>query len=1701
MRRHILLLVILLSCLAARGQTIIDLADIDLSGLPQPTTAKALRYWFNDDAATVQTASQLSGKTMIDVSGLMEGLHTLHYQVIDNEDGVAYVGSGLFLKVAHSTSLSVKSMRYWFDDDDSTVQTAAGTTGTYTLDVNGLTEGLHTLHYQLIDESGVAAYVGSGFFICTGSSIGSETVKAKKLMYWFDDETTMRHTDIGEGAQLVDASALIDGLHTLHYQVLCNNGQMTPAMSTLFLRVSADTGTTVAKNLLYWFDDEQNATETEITNGVQLLDASKLIEGLHTVHYQIANSNGTLGAPYSSIFLKMNWDTSSTTAKSLRYWYDDELTATETAISNGTQTLDAARLVDGLHTVHYQIVDSNGTLGAPASSVFLKMDASAYTTAKSLRYWFDDNAATVATTSVAGGTQTLDVSALSTGLHTLNYQLIDSKGRVTAPVTRLFMKNFDKVLADGYNRVTKYQYWLNMNSQAMQTVELDATANPYTLIALLPMQKEPIQSSQFHFEVTNDVPTIYAKNTLHVRFYDAQNYFTDGDKQFVDYSVKQEITEVDALVNGERKIVDSPVENSIRWFMFYAEEGDTVAFRTDQAATLQVFSPEGEEVYSAQGSTAVKYGGCHTWMDGTYCVALHDVTGSKPNISLDFRHLAKYDVVSYDVATVGNGGCSTITFKGNGFRDLYAVDFISASNDSIHSFSIGHESDGTTSVTADFTDAELGKYTVLFHFTEGKKYFYDAITVEEAKPIELATEVTFPRSFGHVVTYTCKITNNGNMTAYAVPIYTWLKSKTKDGIYHIEYDGLDLPGLFDGIGTDLLTEADIAELKASAKTLGDDHHFVKFWAKDEDNQEDSIYVRTNYFFTDIAPNETKTLRLTISTREVDAYAYFTVPEDWRVIHENDVDTLKQETRRMGRRASIGDYYCCYKTHLECFLERFATGCDIVAPILTVIGILQPELLEVVGPAAIDVALSGCMASLTNDKMKIFGKLFCASDSKGMKDAMDAIRNRHFSSSISVGSILSCVGATLSGLGANESCIKGCLSEAGFVIGGGALDSDFNGNTSCSQTGKKQPGCPPPPPGGGGAQGGKSHDPNEIYGYLAESGSKFMTDEVEKVNYRIEFENDTAFATRSAMVVEIRDTLDSNLFDLSSYAPTGIKIGEKSEYLDGEQNFVRTIDMRPEINGLVEVEGKYDTKKGIMTWLFTSIDPMTMEPTNDPMDGFLPVNTNGQGIGEVSYDIKLKQKMAEGTDIPNRASIVFDINEPILTPTWKNTIDATAPESHVTDVKMLNDSTATVSIEATDELSGTWRYNVYVQYGSGAWFLGAENVPIDTTASVKVYEGIDHGFYVVVTDSAGNVEQKEAAREFSFEVFAPQVDTNTKLQLAQGWNWISHNQQEVLSAEALKPKAQRIVSQTEELFKDSRFGWTGGLDELLPTELYKVQMAEADEVQLSGKLFNAAFRSMPLYEGWNWIGYPVANTMTPAEALQKTDAEEGDFIVGQDGMATFTNSQWTGTLIQMEPGLGYMYRSVSDKSLFLNATSQTSSRRANVERSIDNGQAVIPEDWTVDKRKYPNVMGLVAELVQDGEAMDANKWLVGAFCGEECRGLSQTVGGHMMINVYGMGGERISFMALNRECGEVMGVEESEPFRTDILGTIQQPYELHSGVVTGIAEMENGRWKIGDAAVYDLQGRRVEKSSMNSNGIYIVTDGNKIQKHVNHKRKK
>lgn len=1094
MRKYTLFTILLL-CLAVRGQTITDLADIDLGGLPQPTTAKALRYWFDDDAVSQQILS--------------------------------------------------------------------GFTGTYTLDVRSLTDGLHTLHFQVIEDNGEVGDIASGLFMKFDSKTDAGNVKADRLFYWFDDDTAIQIMDISHGVQLLDASSLQDGLHTLHYQVLCDNRQTTSTYSSVFLRVNNKTDVTVAHSLRYWFDDDQVVTEVGISDGVQLLDASML--------------------------------------------------------------------TDGLHTVHFQIIDNKGMVGSIMSSVFMKMDAEERTTAQSLRYWFDDDASSLKVVDVAKGTQTLDVSNLITGLHTLCYQLIDSDGKVGSPVTRLFMKDFDKLVAEGENRITKYKYWLNDRSENMQTVELNGVANPYELITLLSVQKMPIRSKQFHFEVTDGQPTMYADNTFHIRFHDTVGYFIDGDKSFVDYRVKQVVEPAGEMQTTQT--FERVSENDIRWYTVQLLPGDTVAFRMSQPATLQLFAPSGEEVFRTSESASMQWDGTHVWKEGTYYLAVHDVTGSQSSMTLDYLHMDKYDVVDWDVHTVGNGGCSTITFKGNGFRDLYAVDLFNADGDSIHSVHIGHERDAETSVVFDFNGAELGEYDAVFRFTDENKVFTNIVTVEEAVDIDIETEVQYASSYlkGTKNPYRITLTNKGNMTAYDVPVIIGAFEEEDGALNYIKVDGYSLSKMYDEVWKDSLPTALYDSLRYSTLEHGDMCYFIK--VNNSTYEQGYPYAKITSLFPSIPPYSSLHLIVSIMSSQT------TVMYVWVANPEQSYPTT-QYAKAKNRMTKIQcDYY--KKMYAKC---------------------------------------------IENVKKK-YG------------DNADY---------------------------AEDSCIYGPPPSCGDPPGGGTS-------------------TPQPP-----------SDPNDIYGYLSDADSKFIADTVARVNYIIEFENDTAFATAAAHKIVVKDTLDRRYFDLEKFMPTGVRIGSKEEHLsesdiytnNGRTSFVKTIDMRPEIYAIAQVEGDYDHAQGIATWTFTSLDPMSMEPTDELMQGILPVNWDGtSGIGEVMFEVGVKPNKGDGTEVKNRAGIVFDYEEPIITPTWVNIVDAVAPTSSITDVTMENDTIARLHVTAQDNLSGVWYYDVYAQYGQGAMWVKVGEHVTDSLFDFRVYEDIDYGFCVLAVDSAGNVEKKKLEREW------------------------------------------------------------------------------------------------------------------------------------------------------------------------------------------------------------------------------------------------------------------------------------------------------------------------------------------------------------------
>ena len=333
----------------------------------------------------------------------------------------------------------------------------------------------------------------------------------------------------------------------------------------------------------------------------------------------------------------------------------------------------------------------------------------------------------------------------------------------------------------------------------------------------------------------------------------------------------------------------------------------------------------------------------------------------------------------------------------------------------------------------------------------------------------------------------------------------------------------------------------------------------------------------------------------------------------------------------------------------------------------------------------------------------------------------------------------------------------------------------------------------------------------------------------------------------------------------------------------------------------------------------------------------------------------------------------------------------------------------------------------------------------------------------------------------------------RLDLVQGWNWVSHNLNTSLTPASLTNYSERIVGERKEAVRDNVFGLVGSLTTLDAGNLYKVKMSRDDVFEYEGLKCNSGM-PISLRLGWNWIGYTVTGAQSIGDALTGMFVEEGDKIEGQDGFALYHNGTWTGTLSQLETGKGYIYKSKSAKTLRFHAPDvrvNFSKRRA---RELDSRH----QKYGIDKYAYPNVMGMVAELELDGELADQERFTLLAYYGPECRGLGECIDNRIFITIYGEGGEQIHFSVIDNLDGKVYSVKETYSFTSDILGDIQEPRKLTISLdeeATGIEYISDSD-NPGDyitakvTGYYSLGGMLISNRAANLRpGLYIVRYSN------------
>jgi len=391
---------------------------------------------------------------------------------------------------------------------------------------------------------------------------------------------------------------------------------------------------------------------------------------------------------------------------------------------------------------------------------------------------------------------------------------------------------------------------------------------------------------------------------------------------------------------------------------------------------------------------------------------------------------------------------------------------------------------------------------------------------------------------------------------------------------------------------------------------------------------------------------------------------------------------------------------------------------------------------------------------------------------------------------------------------------------------------------------------------------------------------------------------------------------------------------------------------------------------------------------------------------------------------------------------------------------------------TDDIIGAFVLdgNDYVCRG----IAGIRSVPFGTVPYqfyLSVFSDIESGEELVfrVWDSSENKEHHGIGEEFLFESGAIHGTPSAPLEChvlpelfseincRGAWNWISVNLVNQTSMDvntllsSLDPSPNDIIkNQTEFAQYTPGLGWVGSLQQVQTTESLKLKLAQPDLLQLTGMLEDPVTTPISYGSGWNWIGYLPHISISVNDALAGvSNPVTGDLIKNQQGYAQYVDGYgWWGSLLFMDPGKGYMFKTT-------NAGSFTYP-----DYVIPRGQQDPPFDiaahsrlrdlagWEVNPLDYEYSSNITSVIMSSGELLNSNEYLLGAFYGDECRGIAVPVQimdqwVWFLTQYSNVPNQTLSYRVYLAASEEIVPVDESLPFvNNQVLGNPLDPFVFH-----------------------------------------------------------
>lgn len=1051
----------------------------------------------------------------------------------------------------------------------------------------------------------------------------------------------------------------------------------------------------------YWFD---SSTERHtFTPGRFEVDAGPLREGLHMLHATVA-SDSAISTAASAWFVRLP-QVDPAAGLSTAIFIDGKMWQTiETTAGAGSAVplqLDMNALDLGVHSIGVQAITVSGAVTEFREAFFMRVPTTAEISTLHGYYLLDGKPAGEIRPTVNGQAFHLDIdaSSLTAGIHSVLVHLAAPLGISTSTETAWFVK-----IPQGGEGVNSYRYWLNDDESTTQTVQLEAPMKSLALVKLIDLPEVPFCSQRYTFAVEEGNAVVYARNSFQMHFFDPDGRVTIGNGDFTDTRVRRSIDKWGSLTSGERNRMAALAENEIGWYRFAAEAGDSVAVRTDRGAMLELYSPTGTLLAAKRGADATRNATATLTENGDYYLAVHDVQGNS-GADIYFEHIPRHAVLEWSPRRIGNAGMVYMDILGNGFSELKEL-HLEGDGGVIEpeETAVKDNYNLTASFRLGKAVVQNGSYTLVCEYADETMRVKDAVTIEDAQPSDIEVRILTPFKPATPYEVTVEVTNHSNASFWGIPFNLALRDQP---------DGIAI-SFKDFRPTDYSNPSgDIPEAYYTDNLLGsgESGHVIAM------------------LIPGIGPNETKRLTFGVRSKPMERLRMYTwAGKPWSEEFEEILaegydfsDIIHPEfTNVFSARTAVYLYSLLREEEsVNTRTEKPARAPET--------GNVQPQYpnrnWRDLGHAN-DLAHNA--ASVAENAGRALG---------GLENGM----RLHGSEAVLAACGYDWRNGDENPLSDYQNSLKQNMPDPASLLadalGWGdyyALAQSLFGNNCANNPNNPQNSIAPHD-----FTGYQSGDPNEMHGYESPSGGRHIGLGVKEVQYTIEFENDPEIANAPAQVINVTDVLDGERFDLASMKPLSMKIGDKTMELPQSHHFTATLDMRTEINALAELHFDYDDTTGKAEWTIRSLDPMTMDPISYAGNGVLPVNDDtGRGTGLLTYAVRLKDGLADGTEVSNKATIIFDDNEAIDTPVWTNVTDYTRPESRIAEKTADADGTLHFAVEGSDTGAGIWYYDLYMRrQGSKAWqpvktMIADDNFDFTTDA-----EGAD--FAVIATDGAGN----------------------------------------------------------------------------------------------------------------------------------------------------------------------------------------------------------------------------------------------------------------------------------------------------------------------------------------------------------------------------